>query len=52
MHNTARVLKNEIADEVVAIEKRQGGCKFEDVRHLVAGARGHVALQSGEWTTA
>jgi nitronate monooxygenase len=47
MHNTARVLKNAISDEVVAIERR-GGATFEDVRPLVLGARGRQALQSGE----
>ena len=43
MHNTARVFKNAISSEVVAMEKR--GAKFEEVRHLVAGARGKVALR-------
>jgi NADH:quinone reductase (non-electrogenic) len=46
MHNTARVFKNAISSEVVAMEKR--GAKFEEIRHLVAGARGKVALRSGE----
>lgn len=46
MHNTARVFKNAISDEVVALEKR--GAKFEEVRHLVAGARGKVALKNGD----
>src|SRR5262245_57673235 len=46
MHNTARVFKNAISNEVVAMEKR--GAKFEEVRHLVAGARGKVGLKSGE----
>lgn len=46
MHNTARVYKNAISDEVVAMEKR--GAKFEEVRHLVAGARGKVALRNGD----
>ena len=46
MHNTARVFKNAISDEVVALEKK--GAKFEDVRPLVAGARGKVALRNGE----
>jgi NAD(P)H-dependent flavin oxidoreductase YrpB (nitropropane dioxygenase family) len=46
MHNTARVYKNAISNEVVAAEKR--GAKFEDIRHLVAGARGKVALKSGD----
>jgi NADH:quinone reductase (non-electrogenic) len=47
MHNTARVLKNAVSDEVVAIERR-GGAKFEDVRPLVVGSRGKAALQSGD----
>jgi nitronate monooxygenase len=34
MHNTARVFKNAISSEVVAMEKR--GAKFEEVRPLVA----------------
>jgi NAD(P)H-dependent flavin oxidoreductase YrpB (nitropropane dioxygenase family) len=46
MHNTARVLKNAVSDEVVALEKR--GAKFEDVRHLVVGSRGKAALREGE----
>jgi len=46
LHNTARVLRNPISEEVVSIEKR-GGAQFEDIRHLVAGARGRAALESG-----
>ena len=46
MHNTARVYRNAISSEVVAMEKR--GARFEEVRHLVAGARGKVALRSGD----
>lgn len=46
MHNTARVLKNAISVEVLAAEQR--GCQFEDVRHLVAGQRGKVALATGD----
>lgn len=45
MHNTARVFKNAISNEVVAMERK--GAKFEDVRPLVAGARGKVALKEG-----
>jgi NADH:quinone reductase (non-electrogenic) len=47
MHNTARVAKNTISDEVVAIERR-GNAKFEDVRELVAGVRGADVLNMGE----
>src|SRR4051812_27892236 len=46
MHNTSRVLKNTVSDEVVKMEK--AGAKFEEVRHLVAGARGKVAIRSGD----
>ncbi|MNG32598.1 Nitronate monooxygenase [compost metagenome] len=31
----------------MGIERRPGGCTFEDVRPLVAGARGRAALESG-----
>lgn len=48
LHNTARVLRNAISEEVVATERRPGGCEFEDIRPLVAGARGRAALQAGE----
>ena len=48
MNNTARVLANAISDEVVATERREGGCEFEEIRHLVAGQRGKAALEAGE----
>ncbi len=48
MKNTARVFKNAISDEVVATERRPGGCEFADIRPLVAGARGRAALEAGE----
>jgi len=46
LHNTARVLKNAISDQVVAMESR--GAKFEEIRPLVAGVRGQAALVSGD----
>lgn len=46
MHNTVRVFKNAISDEVVKLER--GGAKFEEVRHLVAGSRGKAALRNGD----
>lgn len=46
LRNTARVLRNSISEEVVAIEK--AGCQFEDIRHLVAGVRGREALERGD----
>lgn len=47
LHNTGRVLQNSISDEVVSIERRPGGAEFGDVQHLVRGARGREALESG-----
>ena len=48
LRNTARVLKNQVSDEVVAIERRPGGCEFKDVQPLVAGVRGKSALAAGD----
>jgi NAD(P)H-dependent flavin oxidoreductase YrpB (nitropropane dioxygenase family) len=48
LHNTGRVLKNAISDEVVATEQRLGGCEFKDIHHLVAGSRGRATLESGD----
>ncbi len=45
LHNTARVLKNAISEEVVKRERE--GATFEDIRHLVAGTRGKEALRGG-----
>jgi NAD(P)H-dependent flavin oxidoreductase YrpB (nitropropane dioxygenase family) len=47
LHNTARVMRNEVSQAVVQIE-RAGGAKFEDVQHLVAGTRGRDALATGD----
>lgn len=48
LHNTGRVLKNAISDEVVATERRPGGCEFADIQPLVAGQRGREALRNGQ----
>lgn len=48
LHNTGRVLKTPVSDEVVAIENRPGGCEFKDIQHLVSGQKGRVALESGD----
>lgn len=48
LRNTSRVLRNAVSEEVVGIERRAGGCSFEDLRPLVAGARGRHAWESGE----
>ena len=46
MRNTSRVAKNAISTKVVAMEKE--GAKFEDVRELVAGARGKMVYATGD----
>jgi len=48
LHNTGRVLKNAVSDEVLSTERRPGGCEFKDIQPLVSGQRGRAALQSGE----
>ena len=47
MHNTARVFKNSISDQVVEIESA-GSATFEDVKDLVAGQRGRVVFEEGD----
>jgi NADH:quinone reductase (non-electrogenic) len=47
LHNTARVFKNKVSMEVVAIEKK-GGAKFEDIKHLVSGERGRQVYTNGD----
>ena len=48
LRNTGRVLKNAVSNEVVATERRPGGCEFLDIQTLVSGKRGRDALQSGD----
>ena len=45
--HTARVGKNAVSDEVVEISARPDA-KFEDIRHLVAGAVGRELLETGD----
>jgi nitronate monooxygenase len=46
LHNTARVAKNAISQEV--LEKERAGAKFEEIQHLVAGARGKLVYSEGD----
>lgn len=48
LRNTARVFKNKVALEVVEIERRPGGAQFEDIKHLVSGARGRQVYENGD----
>ncbi|MFD4264469.1 NAD(P)H-dependent flavin oxidoreductase [Rhodococcus sp. NPDC058481] len=44
--NTARVAENAVSSEVVDIESR--GATFDDIRDLVAGARGRKVFEDGD----
>ncbi len=46
-HNTGRVAKNSISDKVVEISNRPEAV-FEDIRAYVSGAKGRVALETGD----
>jgi NAD(P)H-dependent flavin oxidoreductase YrpB (nitropropane dioxygenase family) len=46
MRNTSRVARNAVSQQVVEMER--AGAKFEDVRALVAGARGKVVYEEGD----
>ncbi len=48
LRNTGRVLKNAVSEEVLALERRPGGATYDDLRELVAGARGRAGLESGD----
>lgn len=49
LHNSGRVMKNAVSNEVVAMERRPGGCEFAEIRHLVAGVRGRETLANGKF---
>ncbi|KAF8073833.1 hypothetical protein FPV67DRAFT_1778424 [Lyophyllum atratum] len=48
LRNTARVFKNKVSLEVVALERRPGGAQFEELRDLVSGARGRKVYELGD----
>jgi NAD(P)H-dependent flavin oxidoreductase YrpB (nitropropane dioxygenase family) len=48
LRNTARVYKNAVSTEVVRLERRPGGAKFEDLRELVSGQRGRKVYEDGD----
>ncbi len=47
MRNTARIFRNSVAEEVMAIEDK-GNASIEDIAHLVAGQRGRKVLDEGD----
>ncbi|HSX76935.1 MAG TPA: nitronate monooxygenase family protein, partial [Shinella sp.] len=46
-HNTGRVAKNSVSDQVVEISSRPESV-FTDIQPLVSGAKGRVALETGD----
>ena len=48
LRNTARVFRNSIAEQVLAIEAQPGETSFDAIRPLVQGARGKELLADGE----
>lgn len=48
LHNTARVYKNDVAKQVVAIENRPEKANFNDVKDLVSGVRGKRVYTEGD----
>lgn len=46
LHNTGRVAKNSVSDQVVEIGNRPGA-EFKDVQPFVSGAKGRTALETG-----
>ncbi len=46
-HNTGRVAKTGVSDRVVELSARPEAV-FDDIRPLVAGARGRIALETGD----
>ena len=45
-HNTARVARNAVSQEIVRISERPDA-KFEDIAHLAAGSRGRTSVMEG-----
>jgi NAD(P)H-dependent flavin oxidoreductase YrpB (nitropropane dioxygenase family) len=45
--NSARVARNSVSDEVLAISARADAV-FDDIKHLVGGARGREVLETGD----
>ncbi|KAH7913335.1 hypothetical protein BJ138DRAFT_1146224 [Hygrophoropsis aurantiaca] len=48
LKNSARVFKNSVSTQVVALERRPGGAEFADLRELVSGVRGREVYTRGD----
>ncbi|TGD73378.1 nitronate monooxygenase [Mangrovimicrobium sediminis] len=47
LRNTARVFRNSVAEQVLAIESRDGATDFAEIQPLVAGVRGREQVLEG-----
>ena len=47
LRNTARVARNKVSQEVIAIESK-GGATIDDISPLVSGQRGKVVFEDGD----
>ncbi|MCY1403725.1 Nitronate monooxygenase [compost metagenome] len=45
--HTARFFSNAVTQEIVELERQLERATYDDLKHLLSGARGHLALQSG-----
>lgn len=48
LHNSARVFRNKVAQEVITIERKPGGAEFAEVAPLVSGQRGKLVYENGD----
>ncbi|KAI8851199.1 Nitronate monooxygenase-domain-containing protein [Chytridium lagenaria] len=48
LRNTARFFKNSVAEEVLKVDGKPGGAKFEDIKELVSGKRGKQVFTTGD----
>lgn len=48
LRNTARVFKNSVAEQVLAIESNEGPTNFDDIAPLVKGVKGRELFEHGD----
>jgi nitronate monooxygenase len=47
LHNTARIYKNSVANDIIAMESR-GNITIQELSPLVSGARGRMVYENGD----
>ncbi|PCH39425.1 inosine monophosphate dehydrogenase [Wolfiporia cocos MD-104 SS10] len=48
LRNTARVYRNTVSEQVIALESLPGGARFDELRDLVSGQRGRRVFETGD----